>query len=121
MAFDVGDFIAPFVRVHVKRGLQPLRRKVQTASVQTTCRGSPANRRFYRLAAALNTLAHPDQCAHVFAEAGPQKFADFILAEPVDLEEFGWVGQSGADLDPVMEVIAHVVAAEREHRERVPA
>src|SRR5262249_17817731 len=45
------------------------------------------------------------------------------FAEPVDVVDAGQLGGVGgfADRQPVGEVVAHVVAAERQHRERVVA
>ena len=63
-------------------------------------------------------LQHPD----VLAEAGPDELAAGVLAEPVhvvQLRQLARVGGDLADLQPVAEVVAHVVAAERQHRERV--
>jgi hypothetical protein len=72
-----------------------------------------------RLAAA--AADDPLQDAHVLAEAGPHEIALGILAEPVDGEDARRVFDLVADAQPVVEVIAHVVAAEGQHGERVAA
>ena len=60
--------------------------------------------------------------AGVLAEAGPQELAVVVLAEPVDVEDPRQLGAlAPADLEPVGEVVGHVVAAERQHRHRVEA
>ena len=53
---------------------------------------------------------------------GPQELAVLALAEPVHPEQLRQLRALAlADLEPVLEVVAHVVAAEREHREGVEA
>jgi hypothetical protein len=44
-----------------------------------------------------------------------------VAAEPVDVEEARQVLDLGAHFEPVVEVLAHVVADERQHRHRVAA
>src|SRR5438270_3004374 len=65
---------------------------------------------------------HPRQHARVLAEARPQEAAVLVLAEPVDVEDLRQLRAGRApDLQPVGEVVGHVVAAERKHREGVEA
>ena len=72
---------------------------------------------------ALDALDHPGQHAHVLGEARPDKLAGLIGAEPVDAEDPRQPGAAGRELvtqlQPVGEVLGHVVAAERQHRERI--
>ena len=76
-------------------------------------------------AAALAAAAAEDPREHaaVLAVARPEELAVGVLAEPVDVEELRQLRLVGrfADAQPVREVVAHVVAAERQHRERVAA
>jgi hypothetical protein len=59
------------------------------------------------------------------AVAGPDELAGLVLAEPVHAEDLGQVVAHAFELvlhvQPVLEVVAHVVAAERQHGERVAA
>ena len=64
----------------------------------------------------LRTLENPLQHAQVVAEAGPEELAAFVGAEPVHAEDPRRLRQRRADVEPVREVVAHVVAAERQHR-----
>src|SRR6202034_672920 len=66
---------------------------------------------------------HPRKDARVLAVAGPQKTPALILAEPVNVEDLWQLGRVGllADLQPVGEIVSHVVTAEGQHRERVEA
>ncbi len=53
---------------------------------------------------------------------GHRKRPLVVLAEPVDVEDLRQLRPvAAADLEPVGEVVGHVVAAERQHRERVEA
>mmetsp|Transcript_42799 Transcript_42799/g.114541 ORF Transcript_42799/g.114541 Transcript_42799/m.114541 type:complete len:503 (-) Transcript_42799:150-1658(-) len=70
---------------------------------------------------AINALEHPLEHTHVLAVAGPDEFASGVLAEPVDAEQLGQALAVLLEADPVGEVVAHVVAAERKHGERVAA
>src|ERR1700688_4979964 len=63
----------------------------------------------------MRTIHDPLQHAHVLAEARPQELAVFVLAEPVDMIDPGSLAQGALHLDPVPEIIAHVIAAERQH------
>ena len=84
--------------------------------------GHVADRRLVGLGLAVAAAEDPGQHARVLAEAGPQELAVVVLAEPVDVEDLRQLRAVAlADLQPVLEVVGHVVAAERQHRERVEA
>ena len=74
-------------------------------------------------ACALDALDDPLQDPAVLAEARPQEAAVLVAAEPVDVEDLRQLGGVVvlADRDPVVEVVAGVVADERQHRHRVAA
>ena len=63
----------------------------------------------------------PVDDAHVLAESRPEKFSVLVFAEPIHMEKARQVGEIAAHLEPVAEVGAHVVTAERQHRHRVAA
>src|SRR5262245_25627633 len=79
----------------------------------------PADWAFDTDCATAGPLDYPFQHAHVLAIARPQEVAVLILAEPVDAEDPRWVWDAAPKLEPVVEVVGHVVAAERQHREGV--
>lgn len=70
---------------------------------------------------AVGPFDNPFENTHIFTKARPEEFAVFVFAEPVDIENAGWVGDVAAELQPMVEVIGHVVAAEWEHGKRVTA
>src|SRR6266516_4071027 len=63
----------------------------------------------------------PLQDPDVLAVARPQELAVLILSEPVDVEDARQLAgaRGAADLQPVSEVVAHVVTTERQHREGI--
>ena len=81
-----------------------------------------ADRGLDRLGLAVAAAEDPLEHAAVLAEAGPEELAVGVFAEPVDVEDARQLRALAlADLQPVGEVVAHVVAAEGQHRHRVEA
>ena len=85
--------------------------------------GHVADRGLDRGGLAVDPLDDPLQHPAVLAEARPQEAAVVVAAEPVDVEDPRQLGGVVvlADGDPVVEVVAGVVADERQHRHRVAA
>src|SRR6266704_3087012 len=81
----------------------------------------PPEIRFHSSCATANPLNDPLQNAHVVAKPWPQEFACLIAAEPVDAEDMRPVRVGVAHPDPMIEVVAHVVATEGQHGEGVAA
>jgi hypothetical protein len=79
----------------------------------------PTNRGFLRSSTSPNTVEDPLQNAHVLAEPRPDELAVGILSEPVHVENPRRLTEVPLHVDPVAEVVAHVVATERQHRHRV--
>jgi hypothetical protein len=76
-----------------------------------------------RVAGAFDALTNPFKRAAVFAIAGPEPFANVILAKPIHEINLRQLVAVGAlrEGKPVREIIAHVIAAEWQHCEGVPA
>src|SRR5690606_27508302 len=71
---------------------------------------------------AFQTVDNPFEDAAVLAEAWPDELAVLVLPEPVDEVDLRQLrARLLADLQPVTEIVSHVVAAEGQHRERVAA
>ena len=71
---------------------------------------------------AVRAIDDPLQHAHVLAEAGPEELAVLVLAEPVHHgRSSAGAGSAPACRSQCCEVVAHVVAAEGQHRHRVAA
>src|SRR5205814_1736965 len=68
----------------------------------------------------ITTLEDPLQHATVLAITGPHELSVFVLTEPVHVENLRKLcTRALTDLQPVTEVVAHVVAAEGKHRHRI--
>ena len=96
-------------------------REIQSGPVEILEPGHPPDAGFLRQGAAAHAVDDPLQHAHVLAEAGPHEPSVCVLPEPVHVEDLGRLAQRALHLDPVPEVIAHVIAAERSHRHRIAA
>ena len=96
---------------------------VEPVDVEGAGRGDVADRRLDRGGLALDPLDDPLQDPAVLAEAWPQEATVVVAAEPVDVEDARHLRRVVllAHLDPVVEVVAGVVADERQHRHRVAA
>ena len=74
---------------------------------------------------AFHAVEHPFHHAHILAITRPDKFAFGIFAEPVDAINGGQFCalclQLGAHIQPVLEIIAHVVANKGQHGEGIAA
>ena len=80
------------------------------------------DRSFDGVGGALAAAEDPVEDTRVLAVAGPHELPVLVLAEPVDVEDPRQLRALAlADRQPVTEVVGHVVAAERQHRHRVPA
>src|SRR4051794_31423168 len=82
---------------------------------------SPTDRSLLAEGASVNAIDDPLQHAHVLAVAGPQELPICIFAEPVHVEDAWNLLDVAIHLEPVAEVVAHVVSAERQHRHRIAA
>src|SRR5260370_22440409 len=78
-----------------------------------------AERRIDAMPVSLATLEHPLQHAHVLAEARPDELALSVATEPVHAENARRMLDRASHLQPMIEIVAHVVATEGEHRQLV--
>src|SRR6266540_1322768 len=111
----------PFVGIDADRRLDRLGGDVEPLDVEVVGAGDEADGGLLRAGGALAPPEHPLEHARVLTEAGPHELAVGVLAEPVhavDPWQLRFVGAS-RHAQPVGEVVGHVVAAERQHREGV--
>ena len=117
------QFLNPGRFVDAGDGVELLGTEVKAGPVQVLVAGADAGTVLFPLAAAFDPVDHPRQHAHVFAITRPDKFAVFAFAEPVggvDLRQFATHGlQLFAHVQPMLEIVAHVVANEGQHGKRV--
>src|SRR6266496_362020 len=96
---------------------------VQSIGIEGITRRDLADRADGCLGVAGESFDDPLEDSAVLAEARPQEPAGLILAEPVDkvdARQFGGVRRTD-DIEPVGEVVTHVVAAKWQHGKGVTA
>src|SRR5208282_4920186 len=87
--------------------------QIEALEIEVALIGNDSNRRFAATGASVDPIDHPPEHAEVFAVTGPDEVAGGVLAEPVDHEDPRQLLDCAAQLEPVSEIIADVVAAER--------
>ena len=85
----------------------------ETFHVDVLVIGQPPDRCFERVGAGATAFDHPFENSGVLAVAGPEEFAFGAFAEPVHMKNAGHIFDEFPHLEPVGEVVAHVVTAER--------
>ncbi len=115
------NFFLPLLAVNGLQRGKGFARQIEAIPADVVVKGRPADGGLARGDAAAHAVDDPLQHAEVFAEAGPEELAVRILAEPIHVEDLRRGAEVAAHADPVAEVVAHVVAAEGQHRQRITA
>src|SRR4030095_7292557 len=68
---------------------------------------------------AFTAIDDPFQDSHVVPKAGPEKFPGGVFAEPINMKNERRPRWPRPVLEPVPEIVADVVAAERQHGHRI--
>jgi hypothetical protein len=113
---DVREFSLPFVSLNGKKFLQLLTGNVQAAKFKVFKLWDEPNGSFASVDFPFHPVNYPLQHPHVLAETWPQKVPIFVLAEPIDEEDFRWVRYPLPHFKPVPKVVSHVVATKWQHR-----
>src|SRR5258708_33212613 len=114
----VYDLVAPGFIVKLLEGFKFFAREIEAGPFHAIVVGHPAKGRCASEGADASAVHDPFEDTHVFAIARPDELSLRILAEPVYVENPRRDAQRALHLDPVPEIIAHVVTAERQHRRR---
>jgi len=118
---DVFDFLQPAININGQQLLHILNGHT-FRTIDCVCSGHDADRGVDGLCSTFTGLEDPLQDTAVLTETGPEPLAVVGLAEPVDIENLGKLALilgSLSDVDPVLEVLTHVVATEGKHGKRV--
>ncbi len=115
------NLLAPSIAVKGLKFLEFIFAEIEPRPVDVFVTRHPADGGFFGHAMACGAVHDPLQDAHVVAEAWPQELALFVFAEPVHVEDARTLAETTLHGDPVAEVVAHVVAAERQHGHGVTA
>ena len=123
MVADLGDGLAPARDVHRGDGLEILGVDVEAVCIEGVGGGEVADGGLFCFGGAVEAVEDPFEDTAVFAVARPHEVARFVTAEPVDEEDLGEFFFIGfcSYLEPMLEVVGHVVAAEGEHGHWVEA
>src|SRR5262249_6576949 len=116
---EVGEGLEPFCVIHAERLVELRARDAESLRIERVGSRNPADRRFQGAPAAPHALHDPLEHADVVPVAGPQELPVGVAAEPVDAEDARRLHGAWAGGQPVPEVVAHVIATEREHRHRI--
>src|SRR5271170_467424 len=117
--FVAHDLLFPLRAVDGLEGVEGFAGEVEALPVDVVEVRGPADGGFFAESAAADTVDDPLEDAHVFAVAGPEEAAVGRFAEPVDVEDAWRGGEVALHLEPVTEVVAHVVTAEGQHSHRI--
>src|ERR1043166_8163340 len=96
-----------------------LRKLLKAFPVQILEARHDAKRRIDAAREPLAALDDPLQHAHVLAESRPDELSLSIASEPVHAEDARRLLYGAAHPQPMVEVVAHVVAAEGKHGHRI--
>ncbi len=118
---DSGDFAAPVLRIDIEQRFERVIAELEPVTAKIALARHEADRRLFGLGGAVAAADDPFEHAQVVAVAGPEELAVGALAEPVDVEDLRQLRARLVEREPVREVVAVVVAAERLHRHRVAA
>src|ERR1043165_70965 len=108
-------FLTPGVSIESLQLIELFFRKIHARPLHVIITWRPADRRFFAERTAMSAIDYPLQHAHVLAEPGPHDVAVFVLAEPIHVENLWRFVQQALHLRSDTKIVAHVIAAERQH------
>ena len=115
------NLLLPIVNMQLHDLLELLGAKVEATPIQVLIVRDPADGAFDTVGLTVCSLHNPLEYTYILTEAGPGKRSVGILTEPVDPKDAWWVVDLTPKLQPVVEVVAHVVAGKGKHREGITA
>src|ERR1700687_2569423 len=110
---------ARIVKAHDRR--KSLRSEFEAAPVQIDILRLQPETSLHRVRLPLATLDDPFEHAHVLTKTGPCKLSVLVGAKPVDVEYSRRMFDCLRHREPMREIIADVIAAKRQHGERIAA
>jgi len=117
-----GDFLQKVLSAEFHGGIELLfGESFEALDTEILPVGGPADWGFVAGNSALAPFDDPFEDAEVFAKSWPQEFTFGVFAEPIYVENSRKSFDVFPHIEPMAEVIAHVVATERKHRHWVAA
>src|SRR6516165_5509792 len=117
--FRFGQLRLPVFVIDLEQFIDAFMVNLEAGEIEIVHAGQPTDRRSHGAAASFATIQNPFQHTHVLAEPGPEEISVYAFAEPIHAENGRRIGQPSPDVDPMLEIIADVVAAERQHGHRI--
>src|SRR5947208_17195104 len=111
-----GDLFLPFLVIEAKEFVNRIMINVELGQIEVVRARQPTDRRLECATISLAPVDDPFEHAHVFTETWPEEFSVCAFAKPVHVENLRWIGELLSDIEPMLEIIAEVVSAERHHR-----
>lgn len=124
VVFNLGNLVAPKLLVQMEQLVQILLGYVETPDVYALVRWHEANWGFARdrfVVIIVGAVEYPLEYANVLAKTGPQELALAVLgaSKPIDVKYFRHSAVGSMQAEPVLAVVAKVVAEKRPHRKRI--
>ncbi len=116
---DSFHFKAPARCVHLEQRFHVTLLHVKAGGVDIFGAWQVADGCFDGVDALFATIDDPAQHAQIIAESGPQEAAILVAAKPVDMKHLWQVIRPLVELQPVIPIVAEVIAAKRLHGHRV--
>jgi len=118
---NISQFMNPTITINVKKCRDGRTVEIETREIERTEGRYVTDRRTTGIGRSVDTLTDPLEYARVLAETRPQELARRrALDEPVDVVDLGAVeAHESTKVEPMLKVVAHVVAAEWQHGERI--
>src|SRR6478736_6591035 len=113
------DLPLPCLVVNALNLIEIAARELETFPIHVFVLWLPAERRFLSQRATTNAIDDPLQHAHILSESRPEKLSVGVLAKPIDEKDPRRLAERALHLDPMAEVVAHVIAAEGKHGHRI--
>src|SRR5579883_2001548 len=88
---------------------------IQTVPIDIFIAWHPSQHRLYCACMSMNAIRHPLQYSHVLAKTRPHNSAGLIHAEPIHAKDSWCMINTKANLQPVIEIVTHVITTERQH------
>ena len=120
---DQRDLGLPLCSVNLEQLIKVSVGDLKAVEIESVSGGQESNGGVNGIAAASHSLKDPLEDSGILAVTGPEPLAVCVFAEPVDVENLWELRRVSArsNVQPVTEIVRHVVAAEGQHGEGVAA
>src|SRR6516225_5069620 len=114
-----GELALPHLALEPHDSTEAFSTEVETVPIEIVVLGLPAQRGLNCVGAAAAAIDHPFKHAHVLSKTRPGEGDSIVGAKPVDPADARRMRNCLAHREPMLEIVADVITAEGEHRERI--